>query len=168
MTDEEKREQFNRVMLYNNALLAEFRKIRKSNASKSGLARDSGVTRQQIAKYESGETMPSVGAMNRLLDPMGYELKIVRQDSGSVREQDVFYDPDPLVDEKEACLSVAEFAQKVGVSRQTVYNWIEAGILKPEQRGNRLILREDDLWRTFRKLINWYLSRNDRKREETQ
>ena len=210
-----------RLLAYSRAtreLLTKFRDIRESTTTQTGLAKASGITRQQIAEYESGEIMPSVKAMNRLLEPMGYELAIrekerkenrlstethLREEYGPLtkKRSEASWIAEPGMQyhvygrteseetageenpagstpagemradgelERGKTFTMAELSRRMHVSRQTVYNWIEAGILKPEQRGNRLILREDDLWRTFRKLINWYLSRNDRKREETQ
>ena len=44
--------------------------------SQRALEKETGVTRQVISQYEKGEVCPTVKALNRLLDPLGYELTI--------------------------------------------------------------------------------------------
>ena len=60
-------------------LIAEYKKLRKDEAkmSQKSLEDITGVPRQMIIRYEKGKIMPTVRAMNRLLEPLGYQLGIV-------------------------------------------------------------------------------------------
>ena len=59
--------------------VAEYKKLRKDEAkmSQKSLEDITGVPRQMIIRYEKGKIMPTVRAMNRLLEPLGYQLGIV-------------------------------------------------------------------------------------------
>ena len=45
--------------------------------SQKALETITGIPRQMIIRYEKGKIMPTVRAMNRLLEPLGYQLGIV-------------------------------------------------------------------------------------------
>jgi len=57
-------------------LIAQYIKLRKNSMSQHKLESETGVKRQVIMQYENGEVCPTVKALNRLLEPMGYELTI--------------------------------------------------------------------------------------------
>lgn len=163
MTEEEKKQQVERVLLYNKLtldLLRELHDLRESRTTKTGLAKESGITRQQIAEYESASVIPSVRAMNQMLEPMGCQLKIARMDTGR----------EPVLSEKskdsEEYFSVGEVAQKTGVTRQTVYHWIKAGIIEPETRSGRTCVSSEAAWKLLRRLIGWYLAFHPEKQGE--
>lgn len=60
-------------------LIAHYKKLRKEDAkmSQKALETITGIPRQMIIRYEKGKIMPTVRAMNRLLEPLGYQLGIV-------------------------------------------------------------------------------------------
>ncbi len=60
-------------------LIAYYKKLRKedSKMSQKALETITGIPRQMIIRYEKGKIMPTVRAMNRLLEPLGYQLGIV-------------------------------------------------------------------------------------------
>ncbi len=60
-------------------LISYYRKLRKEDAkmSQKALETVTGIPRQMIIRYEKGKIMPTVRAMNRLLEPLGYQLGIV-------------------------------------------------------------------------------------------
>lgn len=60
-------------------LIAYYKKLRKEDAkmSQKALETITGIPRQMIIRYEKGKIMPTVRAMNRLLEPLGYQLGIV-------------------------------------------------------------------------------------------
>lgn len=57
-------------------LILEYTELRKKYMSQRTLEGKTGVPRQVISQYEKGEVCPTVKALNRLLDPLGYELSI--------------------------------------------------------------------------------------------
>ena len=57
-----------------------YTELRKEYMSQSALEIETGVTSQVISQYEKGEVCPTVKALNRLLDPLGYELTIKPKD----------------------------------------------------------------------------------------
>lgn len=67
-------------------------------------------------------------------------LRLLSEDEldGEVKRQDGTGGP---------LLSTAEFAQRVGVSRRTVYRWMEKGYLRPLRWGGEWRLRESDMQR---------------------
>ena len=71
---EEKETRFDRSTERSECLIAEYKKLRKDEAK---MSQKSGVPRQMIIRYEKGKIMPTVRAMNRLLEPLGYQLGIV-------------------------------------------------------------------------------------------
>lgn len=76
---EEKETRFDRSTERSECLIAEYKKLRKDEAkmSQKSLEDITGVPRQMIIRYEKGKIMPTVRAMNRLLEPLGYQLGIV-------------------------------------------------------------------------------------------
>ena len=73
---EEKETRFDRSTERSECLIAEYKKLRKDEAkmSQKSLEDITGVPRQMIIRYEKGKIMPTVRAMNRLLEPLGYQL----------------------------------------------------------------------------------------------
>ena len=71
---EEKETRFDRSTERSECLIAEYKKLRKDEAkmSQKSLEDITGVPRQMIIRYEKGKIMPTVRAMNRLLEPLGY------------------------------------------------------------------------------------------------
>ena len=57
-------------------LIERYTELRKEYMSQRTLEKETGVTRQVISQYEKCEVCPTVKALNRLLDPLGYELTI--------------------------------------------------------------------------------------------
>lgn len=57
-------------------LIERYTELQKEYMSQRALEKETGVTRQVIGQYEKGEVCPTVKALNRLLDPLGYELTI--------------------------------------------------------------------------------------------
>ena len=207
-----------RLLAYSRAtreLHTKFRDIRESTTTQTGLAKASGITRQQIAEYESGEIMPSVKAMNRLLEPMGYELAIrekerkenrlstethLREEYGPLtkKRSEASWIAEPGMQyhvygrteseetageenpagstpagemradgelERGKTFTMAELSRRMHVSRQTVYNWRDAGLIHPTDRSGRLCVSEEELWSLLRKLITRYLTDDGRKTE---
>ena len=76
---EEKETRFDRSTERSECLIAESKTLRKDEAkmSQKSLEDITGVPRQMIIRYEKGKIMPTVRAMNRLLEPLGYQLGIV-------------------------------------------------------------------------------------------
>ena len=74
---EEKETRFDRSTERSECLIAEYKKLRKDEAkmSQKSLEDITGVPRQMIIRYE--KIMPTVRAMNRLLELLGYQLGIV-------------------------------------------------------------------------------------------
>ena len=74
---EEKETRFDRSTERSECLIAEYKKLRKDEAkmSQKSLEDITGVPRQMIIRYEKGKIMPTVRAMNRLLEPLGYPYK---------------------------------------------------------------------------------------------
>ena len=70
---EEKETRFDRSTERSECLIAEYKKLRKDEAkmSQKSLEDITGVPRQMIIRYEKGKIM------NRLLEPLGYQLGIV-------------------------------------------------------------------------------------------
>lgn len=48
------------------------------------LAKLTGQTQQVISRIERTERMPSIGSFNKILNALGYELKIVKRKSYKV------------------------------------------------------------------------------------
>ena len=68
-------------------LIEQYIELRNQYMSQRKLENATGVPRQMIIKYEKGEVCPTVMALNRLLDPMGYELTIrPKEDNGEERK----------------------------------------------------------------------------------
>ena len=84
---EEKETRFDRSTERSECLIAEYKKLRKDEAkmSQKSLEDITGVPRQMIIRYEKGKIMPTVRAMNRLLEPLGYQLGIVPLKKGRQR-----------------------------------------------------------------------------------
>lgn len=61
-------------------LIERYTELRKEYMSQRALEKETGVTRQVISQYEKGEVCTTVKALNRLLDPLGYELTIKPKD----------------------------------------------------------------------------------------
>lgn len=57
-------------------LIERYTQLRKEYMSQRTMEKETGVTRQVISQYEKGEVCPTVKALNRLLEPLGYELTI--------------------------------------------------------------------------------------------
>lgn len=70
---------FDRSTERSERLIAYYKKLRKEDAkmSQKSLETLTGIPRQMIIRYEKGKIMPTVRAMNRLLEPLGYQLGIV-------------------------------------------------------------------------------------------
>ena len=70
---------FERSTERSERLIAYYKKLRKEDAkmSQKSLETITGIPRQMIIRYEKGKIMPTVRAMNRLLEPLGYQLGIV-------------------------------------------------------------------------------------------
>lgn len=70
---------FDRSNERSERLIAHYKKLRKEDAkmSQKSLETITGIPRQMIIRYEKGKIMPTVRAMNRLLEPLGYQLGIV-------------------------------------------------------------------------------------------
>ena len=70
---------FERSNERSESLIAYYKKLRKEDAkmSQKALETITGIPRQMIIRYEKGKIMPTVRAMNRLLEPLGYQLGIV-------------------------------------------------------------------------------------------
>lgn len=60
-------------------LIRKFTRLRKYQCmlSQHALEDLTGVPRQVLIRYEKGRSVPTVRAMNRILEPMGYKLDIV-------------------------------------------------------------------------------------------
>lgn len=58
-------------------LIVKYMQLRKAQMSQRALEHATGVPRQVISQYEKGDVIPTVKAMNRILEPMGYKLDIV-------------------------------------------------------------------------------------------
>ena len=65
---------------------------------------------------------------------------------------------------REKYYSVEEVAEKAGVSRQTVYSWMKAEILRPETQSGRIRVSSEAAGRLLRRLIGWYLALNPENR----
>lgn len=61
-------------------LIGEMISLRKQeNITQKELAKLSGKTQQTISKIERRESIPTIKAFNKLLNVLGYELKIVKR-----------------------------------------------------------------------------------------
>ena len=61
-----------------HALIGEMISLRKKeNMTQKELAKLTGQTQQVISRIERTERMPSIGSFNKILNALGYELKIV-------------------------------------------------------------------------------------------
>ena len=59
-------------------LLKDFIKLRKEKGlSQQALADLSGVVREKIAKIENGLNSPQINSLIKVLEPVGYTIKIV-------------------------------------------------------------------------------------------
>ena len=79
---------FERSTERSERLIAYYKKLRKEDAkmSQKSLEEVTGIPRQMIIRYEKGKIMPTVRAMNRLLEPLGYQLGIVPLEKGEEGE----------------------------------------------------------------------------------
>lgn len=61
-------------------LIGEMISLRKQeNITQKELAKLTGKTQQTISKIERRESIPTIAAFNKLLNVLGYELKIVKR-----------------------------------------------------------------------------------------
>ena len=61
-------------------LIGEMISLRKQeNSTQKELAKLTGKTQQTISKIERRESIPTITAFNKLLNVLGYELKIVKR-----------------------------------------------------------------------------------------
>ena len=67
--------------------------------SQKSLEDITGVPRQMIIRYEKGKIMPTVRAMNRLLEPLGYQLGIVPLKKEDIEEFLRFAEKEGYADE---------------------------------------------------------------------
>lgn len=81
---------FDRSNERSERLIAYYKKLRKEDAkmSQKSLETITGIPRQMIIRYEKGKIMPTVRAMNRLLEPLGYQLGIVPLEKDSKEGED--------------------------------------------------------------------------------
>ena len=98
---EEKETRFDRSTERSECLIAEYKKLRKDEAkmSQKSLEDITGVPRQMIIRYEKGKIMPTVRAMNRLLEPLGYQLGIVPLKKEDIEEFLRFAEKEGYADE---------------------------------------------------------------------
>ena len=71
-------------------LMEYYQQIRRTKKlNPTDIERETGVARQTIYKYEKGQSIPSIAAMNKLLKPLGYQLGFVpleKEDDDSEEE----------------------------------------------------------------------------------
>lgn len=54
---------------------------KKENMTQKELAKLTGQKQQVISRIERKERMPSIGSFNKILNALGYELKIVKKEA---------------------------------------------------------------------------------------
>lgn len=69
-------------------LLTNFIKLRKDKGlTQQELANMSGVVREKIAKIENGLNSPQINSLIKILEPIGYTIKIMPIEKGDDRNE---------------------------------------------------------------------------------